>query len=147
MQFFKSLITFISFYQSEFVVPSLALNNIGGRMKNNLVDLNNYLFEELERLNDDETLMNEDTLEKELKRSKAITEVSSQIVQNAKIMLEAKKHSDNFGFSEDKFYSSKNETKMIDNKPYEDFAKEIKNKPSREEFKDKLLFEMDKPKL
>ena len=71
-------------------------------MKNNLVDLNNYLFEELERLNDDETLMNEDTLEKELKRSKAITEVSSQIVQNAKIMLEAKKHSDTFGFSEEK---------------------------------------------
>lgn len=69
-------------------------------------------------------------------------------MQNAKIMLEAKKHSDNFGFSEDKFYSSKNETKMINNKPYEDFAEEVnKNKPSREEFKDKLLFEMDKPKL
>lgn len=117
-------------------------------MKNNLVDLNNYLFEELERLNDDETLQSEDALEKELRRSKAITEVSNQIVQNAKIMLDAKKHSDNFGFSEDKFYSSKNEPKMIDNNPYEEFAEEVnKNKPSREEFKDKLLFEMDKPNL
>jgi len=117
-------------------------------MKNNLVDLNNYLFEELERLNDDETLMNEDSLEKELKRSKAITEVSCQIVQNAKIMLEAKKHADAFGFNEDGFYSSKNETKMISNKPYAEFAeKNNKNKPSKDEFKDKLLFEMDKPKL
>ena len=118
-------------------------------MKNNLVDLNNYLFEELERLNDDEALINEDVLEKELKRSKAITEVSAQIVQNAKIMLEAKKHSDNFGYGEDKFYSSKNETKMIEKDPFKDMANKIENqnKVAREEFKDKLLFEMDKPKL
>ena len=118
-------------------------------MKNNLGDLNNYLFEALERLNDDKALINEDVLEKELKRSKAITEVSAQIVQNAKIMLEAKKHSDNFGYSEDKFYSSKNETKMIENNPYKDMAKKIEkeNKVSREEFKDKLLFAMDESKL
>lgn len=118
-------------------------------MNNNLVDLNNYLFGELERLNANEILANEDTLEKELKRSKAITEVSSQIVQNAKIMLEAKKHSDTFGYGEDKFYSSKNETKMIANNPYKEFAqeKDKDNKPSREEFKNRLLFEMDKPNL
>lgn len=118
-------------------------------MKNNLGDLNNYLFEELERLNDNKTLTNAETLEKELKRSKAITEVSSQIVQNAKIMLEAKKHADAFGFNEEKFYSAKSETKMIENNPYKEFAKEAENssKPSREEFKDKLLFEMDKPNL
>ena len=41
-------------------------------MKNNLNALNNYLFEELERLNDDETLDKEDNLQKELKRAKAI---------------------------------------------------------------------------
>ena len=33
-------------------------------MKTNLASLNNYLFEELERLNDDEELKNEDNLEK-----------------------------------------------------------------------------------
>ena len=114
-------------------------------MNNKLSDLNNYLFEELERLNDDETLNSEENFEKELKRSKAITEVSSQIVQNAKIMLEAKKHCDAFGYSEEKFYSSKNEIKMVENNSSKDMA--IKNTPSREEFKDKLLFEMDKPKL
>lgn len=117
-------------------------------MKNNLIDLNNYLFEELERLNDDESLMNEDRLEKELKRSKAITEVASQVVQNAKIMLEAKKHCDNFGFNEEKFYSSQHDPNKIEKKSdkqvYIDFGK---NKTSREEFKDRLLFEMDKPNL
>ena len=118
-------------------------------MKNNLVDLNNYLFDALERLSNDNVLTNEDNLEKELKRSKAITEVSNQIVQNAKIMLEAKKHSDTFAYSEDNFYSSKTETKMIANNPYKEFAqeKDKDNKPSREEFKDRLLFEMDKPNL
>lgn len=66
-------------------------------MKNKLSDLNNYLFEELERLNDDETLSNNEELEKELKRSKAITNVSNQIIQNANVVLKAKIHCDQFG--------------------------------------------------
>ena len=66
-------------------------------MKNKLSDLNNYLFEELERLNDDETLSNNEELEKELKRSKAITDVSNQIIQNANVVLKAKIHCDQFG--------------------------------------------------
>lgn len=73
-------------------------------MKNNLESLNNYLFEELERLNDDESLKNNDNFEKEIKRSKAITQVSSQIVQNAKVVLDAKKHCDSFGYELDDFY-------------------------------------------
>lgn len=66
-------------------------------MKNKLSDLNNYLFEELERLNDDETLNSDENFEKELKRSKAITTVSSQIIQNANVVLKAKIHCDQFG--------------------------------------------------
>lgn len=73
-------------------------------MENNLESLNNYLFEELERLNDDESLKNNDNFEKEIKRSKAITQVSSQIVQNAKVVLDAKKHCDSFGYKLDDFY-------------------------------------------
>lgn len=73
-------------------------------MKNNLQELNNYLFEELERLNDDETLEENDNLDKELKRSKAITQVAGQIVQNAKVILDAKKHCDMFGDDPDTFY-------------------------------------------
>ena len=73
-------------------------------MNNNLESLNNYLFEELERLNDDEVLDKDDNLEKELKRSKAITGVACQIVQNAKVVLEAKKHADQFGDKLETFY-------------------------------------------
>ena len=41
-------------------------------MKNNLSDVNNYLFEQLERLNDDETLESEDNFKKEIQRKNAI---------------------------------------------------------------------------
>lgn len=49
-------------------------------MKNNLTSLNNYLFEELERLNDDEALKNEENFNKEIKRSKAISCLAQQVV-------------------------------------------------------------------
>lgn len=66
-------------------------------MKNKLSDLNNYLFEELERLNDDEELQDENKLKRELERSKAITGVSQQIIANANVVLKAKIHCDQFG--------------------------------------------------
>lgn len=65
-------------------------------MKNNLNSLNDYLFEQLERLNDDEELEKDGVLEKELKRAKAITGVSTAIVNNAKLILDAKKYADEF---------------------------------------------------
>lgn len=60
-------------------------------MNNNLSSLNNYLFEELERLNDDEELKDDSNLEKEIKRSKAITSVAQTIINNANTVLEAQK--------------------------------------------------------
>lgn len=53
------------------------------------MDLNNHLFEQIERLNDDD-LSNEE-LDKEIKRSKAMTDVSSQIINNAALGLDAEK--------------------------------------------------------
>ena len=47
--------------------------------RNKLSDLNNHLFEQLERLNDEE-LSNED-LEKEIKRQKAMSEVATNIIE------------------------------------------------------------------
>ena len=61
--------------------------------------MNNYLFEELERLNDDETLDTDDNLNKELKRAKAISSISTSIVNNAKVILDAKKYADELGLS------------------------------------------------
>lgn len=68
-------------------------------MKNSLNDLNNYLFEQIERLNDDEELKEDGALDKELKRAKAITGLSREIVNNAKVILDAKKYADEIGES------------------------------------------------
>lgn len=58
-------------------------------MKNGLVDLNNHLFAQIERLSDED--LKGDDLKEELGRAKAITGVSSQIVNNAKVLLDAAK--------------------------------------------------------
>ena len=61
-------------------------------MKNTLVDLNNHLFAELERLSDEDLTGEE--LEAEISRPKALTGVSSQIIQNGKLLLDAIKFND-----------------------------------------------------
>jgi len=58
-------------------------------MKNKLTDLNNHLFEALERLNDDDLKAEE--LEQEIKRSKAIATVAGQLVASASLVLDAQK--------------------------------------------------------
>lgn len=62
------------------------------KMQNKLSDLNNYLFGEMERLDDDE-IMSKDP-QGEIERAKAMTGVASQIVQNAKVVLDAQKFVD-----------------------------------------------------
>ena len=59
------------------------------RMKNNLVDLNNHLFEQMERLNDDD--LTEEELNREISRTKAMTDVASRIIDNAALGLQAEK--------------------------------------------------------
>lgn len=49
-------------------------------MKNTLNDLNNYLFEAIERLNDDD--LSEEQLDKEIKRSEAVQKVAKTIIEN-----------------------------------------------------------------
>lgn len=56
-------------------------------MNNTLTALNNYLFEELERLNDDS--LSPEQLKQEIDRSRAVTQVSQQIVNNGKLVLSA----------------------------------------------------------
>lgn len=61
-------------------------------MKNTLGDLNNHLFVQLERLNDED--LKGDALTEEIQRSRAITYVASQIISNGNLVLQAKKHMD-----------------------------------------------------
>lgn len=58
-------------------------------MKNTINDLNNVLFEQLERLQDDEAMKDDAAFEKEITRSKAITNIAAQIIQNGNLSLRA----------------------------------------------------------
>lgn len=62
-------------------------------MKNTLGDLNNHLFMQLERLND-EDLENE-KLKEEIGRAKSVSGIADKIIENGKLVLEARKFVDN----------------------------------------------------
>lgn len=64
-------------------------------MKNTLTDLNNYLFESIERLNDDD--LTDEQLEKEIRRSEAVQKVAKVIIDNGSLALQAQKHFDEYG--------------------------------------------------
>ncbi len=63
--------------------------------KNKLLDLNNHLFEALERINDDS--LHGEKLQEEMARAKTITQIGNTIINNASLALEAKKYKDEFG--------------------------------------------------
>ena len=63
--------------------------------KNKLVDLNNHLFEELERLND-ENLKGEE-LQEERERAKSMANIAQTIINNGELALKAQKHFDEYG--------------------------------------------------
>lgn len=58
-------------------------------MKHNLSDLNGYLFEQLERLNESES--KGDELKEEIERSKAISGVAGNVLKTAELVLEGQK--------------------------------------------------------
>ncbi len=64
-------------------------------MKNNLADLNNHLFAMLEELEDDELDQDTQKLEKTLKKARAISSISSQILKVANVQIQAIKTMEN----------------------------------------------------
>ncbi|WP_010623947.1 hypothetical protein [Companilactobacillus versmoldensis] len=56
--------------------------------KNTLIDLNNHLFEQLERLNDESMLPGK--FQREVMRSDAMGKVAENIIRNANVILKAK---------------------------------------------------------
>lgn len=68
------------------------------RTQNTLEDLNNHLFEQLERLNDDEVFYNNEKTE--LSRSKAIADIAGAIINNANVVLNATKYKTQFGVTQ-----------------------------------------------
>lgn len=67
-------------------------------MKNKLMDLNNHLFAQLERLSEED--LDAEAIDREVKRADAIVDVSEQIIRNADLQLKAVKvladHGDRF---------------------------------------------------
>jgi len=64
-------------------------------MKNKLIDLNNHLFAQLERLSDEG--LDREKLNEEIKRGKAISDLGKVVVENAKLALDSEKFKAEFG--------------------------------------------------
>lgn len=69
-------------------------------MKNTLGDLNNHLFEQMERLNDEE--LSEEELDRELKRADGMSKIAAQIIQNGELAYKTMVHMDEYGYERPK---------------------------------------------
>lgn len=65
--------------------------------KNTLTDLNDHLFEQLERLNDED--LDAEQLEKELRRADGMTKIAAQIIQNGELAYRTMVHMDEYGYN------------------------------------------------
>lgn len=64
-------------------------------MKNKLTDLNDHLFAALERLGDED--LDDESLRREIERSKAISGIAREVVSNANTVLRAAELNANYG--------------------------------------------------
>ena len=65
------------------------------KTKNTLSDLNNHLFEQLERLNDEDLDMEQ--IDKEIRRTEAMTKIAETIIHNGELAFKTMKHMDEYG--------------------------------------------------
>lgn len=65
-------------------------------MRNTLSDLNNILFEAIERINDDETTG--EALDAEIKRAEAVGKIAGMIIHNGELALKTMEHLNEYGY-------------------------------------------------
>lgn len=68
--------------------------------KNTLGDLNNHLFAQLEKMDDDE--LTGEQLDNEIRRTEAMAKISEQIIKNGELQFRAMKHMDEYGYERQK---------------------------------------------
>lgn len=78
-------------------MPAMLATEGGENVKNTLTDLNNHLFEQLERLND-ESLTDEE-LEHELRRADGMSKIAGQIIENANLAYKVMEHMFEAGYA------------------------------------------------
>lgn len=65
------------------------------KTKTTLNDLNEYLFQELDRLTNED--LSAEELDKEIKRSDALQKIAKTVIDNGTLALHAKKYLDEYG--------------------------------------------------
>ena len=65
-------------------------------MNNTLMSLNNYLFEQLERINDDS--LSDEELEKQIKKAEVINKTAENIIRNNETALKAVNIASEYGY-------------------------------------------------
>lgn len=68
----------------------------GGAMNNTLMNLNNYLFEQLERVNDDS--LTDEQLERVIKKAEVINKTAENIIKNNETALKAVNIASEYGY-------------------------------------------------
>lgn len=66
-------------------------------MKNTISDLNNYLFEQLERINDDS--LSGEQLDIALTRAAAVTKIAEAVIHNGELALRTMEHMNEYGYN------------------------------------------------
>lgn len=65
-------------------------------MKNTLTDLNNALFEAIERIQQDD--ITDEQLDREIRRAEAVSDVAEIIVRNGELALKTMMHLNEYGY-------------------------------------------------
>lgn len=69
-------------------------------MKNTLGDLNNHLFAQLEKLDDED--LNGEQMDAEIRRAEAMAKIGEQIIKTGELQLKAMMHMDEYGYERQK---------------------------------------------